>query len=153
RELVGATFAARWSKTQTLEQSLVPHEHYNYTRVLKACCENIVGYIPIPMVTAEGTLMMPTSRGRKERKNSARRDVALAERTVFAWSATATGDATGMNMISKGTAKALEAMQHEFPRMVVLALWEIIQIRSPWRLIGSRGGGRVLSLETKMSES
>ncbi|KAG6872109.1 hypothetical protein C0995_012916 [Termitomyces sp. Mi166 len=48
--------------------------------------------------------------------------VAVAGRTVFARFATATGDAMGMNMISKGTDKALEAMRGEFPGMEVLAL-------------------------------
>ncbi|KAG6815357.1 hypothetical protein H0H87_002639 [Tephrocybe sp. NHM501043] len=184
---------SRASRTKTLETSLVPLEHYDYTRVLGACCENVVGYIPlpfglagpltidgtsfpIPMATAEGTLVASTSRGCKALnagggvttvvtrdgmtrgpaidfpsiEEAARamawiqgegyallktafestsrfarlRDikVAMAGRTVYARFATATGDAMGMNMISKGTEKALEALQEEFPGMVVLAL-------------------------------
>ena len=55
---------------------------YDYSLVLGACCENVVGYIPlplgiagplkidgelypIPMATAEGTLVASTSRGCK----------------------------------------------------------------------------------------
>ncbi|KAG5643077.1 hypothetical protein DXG03_001605 [Asterophora parasitica] len=184
---------SRASRTQTLESSLVPLENYDYTRVLGACCENVVGYIPlplgiagpltvdstsyhIPMATAEGTLVASTSRGckalnagggvrtvvtrdgmtrgpaidfpsvqeaaaamawidgegypvLKEAFESTSRfarlrgiKTALAGRTLYARFATATGDAMGMNMISKGTEKALEVMQHEFPTMVVLAL-------------------------------
>ncbi|KAG6841525.1 hypothetical protein C0991_008470 [Blastosporella zonata] len=184
---------SRASRTKTLESSLVPFKHYDYTRVLGACCENVVGYIPlplgiagpltidgtsfpIPMATAEGTLVASTSRGCKALNagggvttvitrdgmtrgpaidfpsivEAARasawiqgegyaelkaafestsrfaklRDikVAIAGRTLYARFATATGDAMGMNMISKGTEKALEALQVEFPGMVVLAL-------------------------------
>ncbi len=48
--------------------------------------------------------------------------MAMAGRTLFVRFATATGDAMGTNMISKGTEKALEAMGKQFPDMVVLAL-------------------------------
>ncbi|KAG6826686.1 hypothetical protein H0H92_014861 [Tricholoma furcatifolium] len=185
---------SRASRTRTLEDSLVPLAHYDYTRVLGACCENVVGYIPlplgiagpltvdgtsyhIPMATAEGTLVASASRGCKalnagggvstvvtqdgmtrgpaiefpsvaeaaravawigsedgyaELKEAFEgtsrfaklRDIkaTMAGRTVYARFATRTGDAMGMNMISKGTEKALEAMQVEFPGMVVLAL-------------------------------
>lgn len=167
---------------------------YDYSRVMGACCENVVGFMPlplgiagplnidgtmfpIPMATAEGTLVASTSRGCKalnagggvttvvtndgmtrgpaidfpsvanaaaakkwvesdegyaiikEAFESTSRfaklqklKTAMAGRTLYVRFATTTGDAMGMNMISKGTEKALEVMARHFPKMVVLAL-------------------------------
>ncbi|KAJ7484555.1 hydroxymethylglutaryl-coenzyme A reductase-domain-containing protein [Mycena latifolia] len=191
---VRRTLISRASLTQTLETSDIPFEQYDYSKVLGACCENVIGYVPIPlgiagplnidgvsfhipMATAEGTLVASTSRGCKALNagggvttvltqdamtrgpaidfpsivEAARASAwiaspvghdalkaafestsrfarltglktAMAGRTLFVRFATATGDAMGMNMISKGTEKALEVMQAEFPEMVVLAL-------------------------------
>ena len=187
-------YEARSSRTKTLEHSEVPYTNYDYARVLGACCENVIGYMPIPlgiagplkidgqlfpipMATAEGTLVASTSRGCKalnagggvttvltadgmtrgpaidfpsivraaEAKAWIESDdgyeliraafestsrfaklqrikCALAGRTLFVRFATRTGDAMGMNMISKATEKALEVLGREFPEMVVLAL-------------------------------
>ena len=58
----------------------IPFENYNYDKVIGSCCENIVGFIPvplgmagpllidgkfyhIPMATTEGTLVASTNRG------------------------------------------------------------------------------------------
>ncbi|KAL7284025.1 hypothetical protein ACG7TL_001300 [Trametes sanguinea] len=184
----------RASRTKTLETSLIPMKDYDYSRVMGACCENVIGYIPlplgiagplkidgllypIPMATAEGTLVASTSRGCKalnagggvttvltydgmtrgpaidfpsivraaeakawiesEEGYAIIKDAfestsrfarlqkikcALAGRTLFVRFATRTGDAMGMNMISKATEKALEVLSHEFPEMVVLCL-------------------------------
>ncbi|KAE9385087.1 hypothetical protein BT96DRAFT_1026701 [Gymnopus androsaceus JB14] len=168
--------------------SLVPMTNYDYSLVHGACCENVVGYIPLPLGIAgplkvDGHLFpipMPrlkhprriyflffmqaggcvyseyamtrgpaidfpsvveaakckawidsaegygvikvafesTSRFAKLRSLKC----AMAGRTLFVWFATATGDAMGMNMISKGTEKALEVLQQHFPDMITLAL-------------------------------
>lgn len=167
---------------------------YDYSLVLGACCENVVGYTPlplgiagplrvdgklfhIPMATAEGTLVASTSRGCKalnagggvttiitndsmtrgpvvdfpsaymagqacswvnspegittlsEAFNSTSRYARLqklmtrqAGRTVFIRFSATTGDAMGMNMISKGVERALECVQMRFPEMQILAL-------------------------------
>lgn len=185
---------ARASRTKTLEYSDVPMKDYAYDLVFGACCENVIGYMPIPlgiagplqidgeaypipMATAEGTLVASTSRGCKalnagggvttvvvkdamtrgpaidfpsvseaaaaklwiESKEGAEvlREAfeatsrfaklrslkcAMAGRTLFVRFATSTGDAMGMNMISKGTEAALEALRTYFPEMLVLAL-------------------------------
>ena len=58
----------------------VPFEQYDYSKVVGSCCENIIGYVPIPlgvagpllidgtyyqipMATTEGTLVASTNRG------------------------------------------------------------------------------------------
>ncbi|THH30207.1 hypothetical protein EUX98_g3993 [Antrodiella citrinella] len=185
---------SRASRTKTLEDSEVPMIGYDYSRVMGACCENVIGYMPlplgvagplkidgasypIPMATAEGTLVASTSRGCKalnagggvttvltydgmtrgpaidfpsivvaadakawiesedgyaiikEAFESTSRfaklqniKMAMAGRTLFVRFATRTGDAMGMNMISKATEKALDVLSKYFPEMVVLAL-------------------------------
>ncbi|KAM5532160.1 hypothetical protein V8D89_014185 [Ganoderma adspersum] len=185
---------SRASRTKTLENSLIPMKDYDYARVMGACCENVIGFMPlplgiagplkvdglmypIPMATAEGTLVASTSRGCKalnagggvttvltadgmtrgpaidfpsivraaeakawiesEDGYATIKDAfestsrfaklqkiktAMAGRTLFVRFATRTGDAMGMNMISKATEKALEVLGREFPEMVVLAL-------------------------------
>lgn len=192
---VRRALVSRSSVTKTLEKSLLPFENYNYAQVLGACCENVVGYLPlplgiagpltidgvftpIPMATTEGTLVASTSRGCKALNAGggvttvltqdamtrgpvidfptaaqaalAKRWIdstdgaasikaafdstsrfarlaslrtALAGRTMFIRFATSTGDAMGMNMISKGVERALEMISRDhFPEMKVLAL-------------------------------
>ena len=81
RGLVSRTHATRETST-LLERSLLPYEHYNYDLVHGACCENVIGYLPLPlgvagpilvdgqnyflpMATTEGVLVASTSRGAK----------------------------------------------------------------------------------------
>jgi hydroxymethylglutaryl-CoA reductase (NADPH) len=179
---------ARTSATPTtgsLEKSKLPYKDYNYTLVHGACCENVVGYLPlplgvagpltidgqnyfIPMATTEGVLVAGASRGCKainagggattvltadgmtrgpcvgfptvaraaaakvwidseEGKrimttafNSTSRfarlqymKTALAGTYLFIRFKTTTGDAMGMNMISKGVERSLHVMATE----------------------------------------
>ncbi|KIM33717.1 hypothetical protein M408DRAFT_13528 [Serendipita vermifera MAFF 305830] len=185
---------SRASSTKTLEYSDIPMKDYDYSKVMGACCENVIGFMPlplgiagplridgklypIPMATAEGTLVASTSRGCKalnagggvttvltqdamtrgpvvefptvtETARAKRwldspqgatilRDAfdstsrfarlqslrcVMAGRTLYIRFATSTGDAMGMNMISKGVEKALSVMLEEFPHMSILAL-------------------------------
>lgn len=41
---------SRMSNTKKLESSKLPYLHYDFDRVLGACCENVIGYVPIPLV-------------------------------------------------------------------------------------------------------
>jgi hydroxymethylglutaryl-CoA reductase (NADPH) len=68
--------------TTSLETSGLPFKRYDYGRVMGACCENVIGYVPIPvgvagpciidgeeywlpMATTEGCLVASTMRGCK----------------------------------------------------------------------------------------
>ncbi|KAK4982252.1 3-hydroxy-3-methylglutaryl-coenzyme A (HMG-CoA) reductase isozyme, partial [Elasticomyces elasticus] len=182
--------------TNLLEKSKLPYENYDYDRVYGACCENVIGYMPLPlgvagpltidgrsyflpMATTEGVLVASTSRGCKainagggaitvvtadgmtrgpcvgfetltraaEAKlwldsedgqrtmkaafNSTSRfarlqqlKTSLAGTYVYIRFKTTTGDAMGMNMISKGVEKALNVMVTEagFEDMAIISV-------------------------------
>lgn len=171
--------------TRYLENSKLPYKDYNYSLVHGACCENVIGYLPLPvgvagplnidgrnyflpMATTEGVLVASTSRGCKainagggavtvltgdgmtrgpcvsfptlaragaakiwidseegqnvmtKAFNSTSRfarlqsmKTALAGTYLYIRFKTTTGDAMGMNMISKGVEKALNVMATE----------------------------------------
>ncbi|KAE8350232.1 hydroxymethylglutaryl-coenzyme A reductase-domain-containing protein [Aspergillus coremiiformis] len=171
--------------TTTLETSKLPYKDYNYGLVHGACCENVIGYLPlplgvagpltidgqsyfIPMATTEGVLVASANRGAKAINagggavtvltgdgmtrgpcvgfpslaraaaakvwidseegqsilraafNSTSRfarlqsmKTALAGTYLYIRFKTTTGDAMGMNMISKGVEKALHIMSTE----------------------------------------
>lgn len=182
--------------TNMLEVSKLPYENYAWERVLGACCENVIGFMPvpvgvagpividgksyfIPMATTEGVLVASASRGSKainlgggavtvltgdgmtrgpcvsfevleragaaktwldsdvgqtvmkEAFNSTSRFARLQSmRTTIAGTnlyirfKTTTGDAMGMNMISKGVEHALNVMATEagFSDMNIITL-------------------------------
>ncbi|KAI9845559.1 MAG: 3-hydroxy-3-methylglutaryl-coenzyme A (HMG-CoA) reductase isozyme [Sclerophora amabilis] len=173
------------ANTGLLDRSLLPYEHYDFGRVLGACCENVIGYMPLPvgvagplmidgqnyvlpMATTEGVLVASTSRGCKainagggaitvltgdgmtrgpcvsfatlDRAGAAKiwldsqdgqkvmkkafdstsrfarlqsMKTALAGTYLYIRFKTTTGDAMGMNMISKGVEHALSVMANE----------------------------------------
>ncbi|XP_007941541.1 3-hydroxy-3-methylglutaryl-Coenzyme A reductase [Orycteropus afer afer] len=172
----------------------LPYRDYNYSLVTGACCENVIGYMPIPvgvagplcldgkefqvpMATTEGCLVASTNRGcraiglgggassrvladgmtrgpvvrlpracdsaevkawldtlegftvMKEAFDSTSRFArlqkihsSLAGRNLYIRFQSRTGDAMGMNMISKGTEKALSKLHEFFPEMQILAV-------------------------------
>ncbi|KAG5973439.1 hypothetical protein E4U55_000561 [Claviceps digitariae] len=182
--------------TNGLDRSKLPFENYNWERVFGACCENVIGYLPlpvgvagplvidgqsyfIPMATTEGVLVASTSRGCKainsgggaitvltsdgmtrgpcvsfetlERAGAAKlwldseagqntmkkafnstsrfarlqhMKTALAGTNLYIRFKTTTGDAMGMNMISKGVEHALTVMANEggFDDMNIVAV-------------------------------
>ena len=170
------------------------YENYDYSKVFGACCENVIGYVGIPvgiagpllmdgkeyhvpMATTEGCLVASTNRGcratsmgggiktrvvfdamsrgpvvrfpsamratealkwleistnfnklKKEFDNSSRFARLLniqaraAGRYLFIRFCAKTGDAMGMNMVSKGTEISLKSMQNHFQDMQILSL-------------------------------
>uniref|UniRef100_A0A8C6X642 3-hydroxy-3-methylglutaryl coenzyme A reductase n=1 Tax=Naja naja TaxID=35670 RepID=A0A8C6X642_NAJNA len=172
----------------------LPYKNYNYSLVMGACCENVIGYMPIPvgvagpllldkkefqvpMATTEGCLVASTNRGCraiclsggassriladgmtrgpvvrlptacqsaevkawletpegfkiiKDAFDSTSRfarlqrlHIALAGRNLYIRFQSKTGDAMGMNMISKGTEKALTRLQEEFLDLHIVAI-------------------------------
>lgn len=171
----------------------LPYKHYDYSKVLGACCENVIGYVPVPvgivgpllidgqvyhvpMATTEGCLVASTNRGSRallkcgvttrvtadgmtrapvvqfpdivraceamswieqpqnfqELKNSfdetsrfarlTRIHPRIAGRDLHLRFVATTGDAMGMNMLSKGTERSLQTLQTHFPDMEIISL-------------------------------
>lgn len=194
--VVRRSVVSRLSNTKTLEASKLPWQSYDYDRVLGACCENVIGYMPLPvgvagpilidgkefflpLATTEGVLVASTMRGCKainggggvtteilqdgmtrgpcvtfdslRQAASAKRwldseeglramrkafestsrfaklasiKTALAGTLLFIRFRARTGDAMGMNMISKGVERALQAMaeEHGYEDMSVVSV-------------------------------
>ncbi|XP_028269996.1 3-hydroxy-3-methylglutaryl-coenzyme A reductase-like isoform X2 [Parambassis ranga] len=174
--------------------SSLPYTHYDYSKVVGTCCENVIGYMPVPvgvagplhldgkqfqvpLATTEGCLVASTNRGcraitlgggassciladnmtrgpvvrlpsachaaqvkawlesedgfkviKEAFDNTSRFArlqkllVGLAGRNLYIRFHSKTGDAMGMNMISKGTEQALTKLQQHFPELQVLAV-------------------------------
>lgn len=171
----------------------LPYKHFDYTKVMNVCCENVLGYVQIPvgyagplildgvtyhvpMATTEGALVASTNRGCKVlsirgvssfvedigmtrapcvkfasvyRASLAKKWIDLPEnflRIKTAFDSTSrfarlqeilitmdgpqlyirfralTGDAMGMNMVSKGSEMALRYINTFFPDMQIISL-------------------------------
>uniref|UniRef100_A0A3P9KYN5 3-hydroxy-3-methylglutaryl coenzyme A reductase n=3 Tax=Oryzias latipes TaxID=8090 RepID=A0A3P9KYN5_ORYLA len=172
----------------------LPYVGYDYSKVIGTCCENVIGYVPVPvgvagplhldgkqfqvpMATTEGCLVASTNRGcraialaggassriladsmtrgpvvrlpsacsaaevrawlestdgfqavKEAFDNTSRFArlqrllVGLAGRNLYIRFHATTGDAMGMNMISKGTEQALGLLQQHFPELQVVAV-------------------------------
>ncbi|PVV04801.1 hypothetical protein BB560_000675 [Smittium megazygosporum] len=204
----------------------LPYKHYNYASVINQCCENVVGFMPlpvgiagpllinnesihIPMATTEGALVASTSRGCKaislsggvtsclvndgmtrgpclelpslkmahelkcwidseegfslicsEFESTSRfaklksLKVTLAGRLVFLRFRTFTGDAMGMNMISKGCEKALRFIMENFEgTRVVTISGNYCTDKKPAAINWIEGRGKSIVAEAVIPES
>jgi len=171
----------------------LPYQHYDYEKIMGACCENVVGYMPvpvgvvgplnidgkdihIPMATTEGCLVASTNRGCralkqcgvntvvtydgmsrgpvirfprmaraacalkwleepnnfkiiKEHFDSTSRfarlkklHIRIAGRQLYIRFVARTGDAMGMNMLSKATEFSIKRLLDVFPDMEIVSL-------------------------------
>lgn len=172
---------------------VLPYQHFDYRKVMNACCENVLGYVPIPvgyagpllldgvsyyvpMATTEGALVASTNRGCKALSvrgvRSVVEDVGMTRAPCVRFPSVAraseaklwvenetnyriikaefdstsrfgrlkdchiamdgpqlyirfvalTGDAMGMNMVSKGAEMALRCIKRQFPDMQIISL-------------------------------
>lgn len=187
RKVVGSRFQTELAIKQ------LPYLNYDYSKVLNTCCENVIGYVGlpvgyagplvvdgrpymVPMATTEGALVASTNRGAKaigskgvtsvvedvgmtrapavklpnvvrahecrqwidnkenyalikEAFDSTSRFARLQEihigvdgATLYLRFRATTGDAMGMNMVSKGAENALKFLKNYFPDMEVISL-------------------------------
>ncbi|KAL4931776.1 hydroxymethylglutaryl-coenzyme A reductase-domain-containing protein [Aspergillus undulatus] len=195
RRSIVSRMSATLDLTHSLETSELPYESYAWSRVFGVCCENVVGYMPVPVglagpltidnkshflpiATTEGVLVAGVMRGSKainagggvktvltadgmtrgpcvtfdsldrtaaakiwldsatgqevmkESFNSTTRygrleymKTAMAGANLYIRFKASTGDAMGMNMISKGVEHALITMKdHGFDDMQIISL-------------------------------
>nr|XP_039254492.1 3-hydroxy-3-methylglutaryl-coenzyme A reductase 2-like [Styela clava] len=182
------------TEDQQVALTQVPFAHYNFSKATAACCENTVGYVPmpvgvvgplllngeeyyVPMATTEGTLLASTNRGMKavlksggveatvysdgmtrapvvefptsreacemaswlqdqfnfelvkdkfdETSRYARLESLfpiVCGRLLYIRFKASTGDAMGMNMVSKGAEHALRWLRDLHPNMKIISL-------------------------------
>ncbi|GFO36479.1 3-hydroxy-3-methylglutaryl coenzyme a reductase [Plakobranchus ocellatus] len=193
----GVAIRRQMLSSQLMSQSALttlPYTNYDYKYVEGACCENVIGYMPIPvgvagpllldgkrynvpMATTEGCLVASTNRGCRALEQSGgvtssvtndgmtrgpvvrfptaarasevkqwlecsdnfdlvkecfdetsrfarlkKLHIALAGRSLYIRFVSTTGDAMGMNMLSKGSEKCLNMLQESFPDMEIISL-------------------------------
>lgn len=200
------------------------YRQYDYSKVLNACCENVIGYVEIPvgyagpitldnkkyfipMATTEGALVASTNRGCKALSYYGVRSVvedvgmtrapcvkfpdvvsaAQAKRWMetpenfqtikTAFDSTSrfarlqelligvdgphlyirfrafTGDAMGMNMVSKGAENALRIVAHAFPEMQIISLsGNFCSDKKPAAINWIKGRGKRVVCESRISE-
>ncbi|KAL3456744.1 hydroxymethylglutaryl-coenzyme A reductase-domain-containing protein [Aspergillus heterothallicus] len=195
RRAIISRFNATHNFTNSFEVSELPYEQYDWSKVFGVCCENVVGYLPVPlgmagplvidkqtyflpMATTEGVLVAGVMRGSKainagggvttvltadgmtrgpcvtfeslERTAEAKKwldshegqnvmktafnsttrygrlesmKTVMAGTNLYIRFKASTGDAMGMNMISKGVEHALETMRSQgFKDMDIVSL-------------------------------
>ncbi|EFA83453.1 hmg CoA reductase A [Heterostelium album PN500] len=211
---------------KNIEKSIpeLPHTSYDFSKVLGACCENVIGYVPIPvgtagplmlnnqpvnipMATTEGCLVASTHRGcraisesggaratiisrgmtrapvvrfpsivgvgecvewlresnnyetvKKEFDSTSRfarltgLKTTVAGRSLYIRFKCDTGDAMGMNMVSKGVEAVLNLLKNQFKDMEILSLsGNMCTDKKPSAINWIEGRGRTVVSEAIIS--
>jgi len=220
RQLIECTAQSANSDVSPNSLSALPFQQFDYKQVYGVSCENVIGYVGIPvgvagpllldgqevivpMATTEGCLVASTSRGCKAismsggatsailgngmtrapvlKMPSVARAVALKEwldvpenfqkvkdafdctsrfgrllsiktfiagKNVFVRFKCFTGDAMGMNIVSKGVEKGMEVIKHHHPDMRMLSLsGNVCTDKKPSSLNWTDGRGRTVVAE------
>ncbi|EEE69968.1 hypothetical protein OsJ_29860 [Oryza sativa Japonica Group] len=124
----------------------LPLDGFDYASILGQCCELPVGYVQLPDgMTRAPVARFPSARRAAELKgfleNPANFDTlamvfnrssrfarlqrvkcAVAGRNLYMRFSCSTGDAMGMNMVSKGVQNVLDYLQDDFPDMDVISI-------------------------------
>jgi hydroxymethylglutaryl-CoA reductase (NADPH) len=204
--------------------STLSYRSYDYSKVMNACCENVLGFVEIPvgyagplildskkyyvpMATTEGALVASTNRGCKALSYYGVRSIVedvgmtrapcvkfpdvISAAQAKRWMETAenfttikqafdstsrfarlqellitidgpqlyirfrafTGDAMGMNMVSKGAENALRIVAHAFPQMQIISLsGNFCSDKKPAAINWIKGRGKRVVCESRVSE-
>merc|ERR1711915_320371 len=103
----------------------LPLEGFDYGSILGQCCELPVGYVQIPVGVAGPLLLENLSLIFNSTSRFARLQglqCGIAGRNLYIRFSCFTGDAMGMNMVSKGVQNVLDFLQKEFPDMDVISV-------------------------------
>lgn len=216
--------ATRMGKSANELFGTLSYRTYDYSKVLNACCENVLGFVEIPvgyagplildgkrffvpMATTEGALVASTNRGCKALSYTGVRSVVedvgmtrapcvkfpdvISAAQAKRWMETTenfttikqafdstsrfarlqellitidgpqlyirfrafTGDAMGMNMVSKGAENALRIVQHAFPEMNIISLsGNFCSDKKPAAINWIKGRGKRVVSEAIISE-
>ncbi|KAF4519164.1 hypothetical protein B566_EDAN008227 [Ephemera danica] len=130
-------FGKAGSFTKALDN--LPYRNYDYSKVMGSCCENVIGYMPVPvgvvgplildqqsfyvpMATTEGCLVASTNRGCRAVMGSGVTSRVQVENYVqMKESFDSTSRFARLTRLH-GTEFALKILQHEFPDMELLSL-------------------------------
>ncbi|ONK70192.1 uncharacterized protein A4U43_C05F31210 [Asparagus officinalis] len=98
----------------------LPLDGFDYDSILGQCCEMPVGFVQLPVGIAGPLVLDSMMSSRFARLQGIQ--CSLAGRNLYMRFSCSTGDAMGMNMVSKGVQNVLDYLQSDFPDMEVVSI-------------------------------